>query len=391
MSDDKIQNLDALNDLSAENFNYDAHFFRQRGNFGPSCVLFFAPVKEVLKWANVDALGHKNSGHQRERKEARVEAIAKFLRSDTSNTIPSAVIVAFSVGATKFNASTQNGKGECGILEIVGDKNSGSIVDGQHRIYGIYEFDPNMSVPIVGILDSDPVERAFQFLVINNKSSKVPATHTKALLAEMKGTKLAERLKGARVAFDAEGINDIDLVNSDLDSPFYETIDWTKTPSDKRMVPATAIELSLDYLGGLGLSEFDDRDVRRSVFLTVWKSIRFSYSDYWVKESRLISKVGIVCLTRFIIDRITNWADSDDLDINITDLDVIESQTNKIIKHMDPRFWITPWAEKAHGGFDTNQGRDRVLLAITQLYRNGKRDLPWYSEIDIIDRALAAK
>lgn len=374
-----------------EKISYDAYVFEQRGNDGPRCVIFSAPVREVLQWANVETLGHKTSGHQREKKEARVEAIAKFLKSDASNTIPSAVIVAFSSGSTSFALNDGKSEGACGNLEVSLKQGSGSIVDGQHRIFGINEFDPNMQVPIVGILDADPVERAFQFLVINNKSSRVPATHTKALLAEMKGTKLAERLKGARVAFDAEGINDIDLVNTDPESPFFETIDWTKTPSEKRLVPATAVELSLDYLGGLGLSEFDDRDVRRSVFLTIWKIIREEYSDYWEKDSRLVSKVGIICLTRFIVDRITNWADSDDLEIEITDLDVIETYTKKIIKHMDPGFWTTPWAEKAHGGFDTHQGRDRVLAAITQLYRNGRRGLPWYTDIDIIERSAASK
>jgi hypothetical protein len=97
------------------------------------------------------------------------------------------------------------------------------------------------------------------------------------------------------------------------------------------------------------------------------------------------------CLTRFIVDRIANWADSDQLDIEVTDLEEIERQTKKIIGYMDARFWTTPWAEKAQGGFDTNQGRDRVLRAIQQLYRNGRRDLDWYTDIDIIDVSAAAK
>jgi hypothetical protein len=155
------------------------------------------------------------------------------------------------------------------------------------------------------------------------------------------------------------------------------------------MVPATAIELSLDYLGGLGVPEYEDRDVRRSVFLSIWKTIRTEWKSLWKKDCRLVSKVGIICLTRFITDRITNWADSDELDIEVTNLGEIESQTRKIIQYMDQRFWTTPWAEKAQGGFDTNQGRERILQAITQLYRNGKREIPWYTDIEIIDRSQA--
>jgi len=181
----------------------------------------------------------------------------------------------------------------------------------------------------------------------------------------------------------------VDLVNSDPDSPFFKTIDWTTTPAANRMVQATSIELSLDYLGGLGIPEFEDRDVRRSVFLVMWKTIRAKWSSLWKKDSRLVSKVGIVCLTRFIADRITNWADSDDLDIEVTDLEEIEAQTRKIIQYMDPKFWTTPWAEKAQGGFDTNQGRERVMSAITQLFRNGRREIAWYTDIEIIDRSAA--
>src|SRR5205823_2049135 len=123
-----------------------------------------------------------------------------------------------------------------GHIDVVGDSNSAAIVDGQHRIYGIKEFDAKAEVALVALLDADHVEKAFHFLVINNKSSKVPATHTKALLARMSNTELIDRLKAARMSFEAEGIKDIDIVNTDPDSPFRQTIAWTITPKHKRMV-----------------------------------------------------------------------------------------------------------------------------------------------------------
>jgi len=121
------------------------------------------------------------------------------------------------------------------------------------------------------------------------------------------------------------------------------------------------------------------------VFLAVWKTIRSTWPKLWKKDSRLLSKVGVFCLTRFVIDRISQWADNETLDIDITDLEEIEQQTTAILNHMDQRFWLAPWAEKSSGGFDTTQGRDRVLAALTQLYRNGRKDLDWYTDIDIID------
>jgi hypothetical protein len=82
---------------------------------------------------------------------------------------------------------------------------------------------------------------------------------------------------------------------------------------------------------------------------------------------------------------ITTWADSEKLEIDILDLEKIEEVTKEIVAEMDVQFWTQPWAEKAAGGFDTNQGRDRVVAALTRLYRNGKRKLPWYTDIDIIE------
>jgi DGQHR domain-containing protein len=366
---------------------YQALRLRQRGTSAPELVLFVAPVKDILSFAKVNELSPSTRGPQREHKEARVQAIARFLAADKTNTIPTAVVLAFGSGSATFKSvSSKN----VGLLRIkADDETAATIVDGQHRLTGINETDPDMEVAVVALLDANEVERAFQFLVINNKASKVPASHTKALLAKYKDTSLASRLRSARLAFDVDGIKDVDLVNSDKDSPFFKTIDWTTTPKGSRMVQATAIELSLDYLGGLGVPEYEDRDVRRSVFLTIWKTIRSDWKTLWKKECRLISKVGIVCLTRFIADRITNWADSDELNIEVTDLGEIETQTRKIIQYMDQKFWTTPWAEKAQGGFDTNQGRERIVQAITQLYRNGKRQISWYTDIEIIDRSLA--
>jgi DGQHR domain-containing protein len=362
------------------NWSYSAFSIQQQTDTSPTLVIFTAKVSEIQKWASVKALGPKSWGPQREGKEARVEAIENFLRSDPINTIPTAIIVAFEPGLARFNN---------GILEIDDNAGAATIVDGQHRLMGMSQFNPEIEAPIVGLLDTSEVEQAFQFLIINNKSSKVPVTHLKALLASKRGTDLDARLKKARIAFNAQGITDVDLVNSIPDSPFFEKIDWTITTQNDRWVQATAIEQSLDYIGELGIPELTDRDITRSVFLKIWTTIKDHFPKLWVKDSRLISKVNIMSLTRFIIDLITSWADNEDVDIEITDLNQIATQTQKIIKHMDSSFWTTDWAEKARGGFDTAQGRDRYHAALVQLYRNGRRGLPWYTDIEIIDRATA--
>jgi hypothetical protein len=81
---------------------FPAMSYKQRGEKGPQLVVFVAPVKEILRFATVDALSPSARGPQREQKEARVDAISRFLSADAQNTIPTAVILAFAKGMASF-------------------------------------------------------------------------------------------------------------------------------------------------------------------------------------------------------------------------------------------------------------------------------------------------
>jgi DGQHR domain-containing protein len=357
---------------------FDGLKFRQRVTSGPSFVLFHASAMDIDSFADIDPLGPDGSGAQREKNSTRVAAIKTFLSGNPENTIPPAIVIAFAHGKTSFELNKLT-------VKTTAKSKAGVIVDGQHRLLGALANDKSMEFAVIGLLDCDNVETAFQFLVINNKSSKVVPKHSKALLNRLKGTALIERLKTARLSFDATGIRDVDIVNSSDDSPFMGLIDWTTTTESNRIVQPTAIELTLSYMDGLGIAEFSDRDNLRNTFLEIWKTIKAQWTDLWDKESRLISKVGIYCLTRVVVDMMISWADNDEISINLGDLSHIKAQTTKILGHMDPKFWTAKWAENSKGGFDTTQGRDRVIAALTQLYRNGKNDRKWYTDIQIID------
>jgi DGQHR domain-containing protein len=361
--------------------SYEAFVFSQRKD-GATLVLFHAPASEVLSWSQVGVLRPDEQGHQREKRETKVQAIKKFLQADKCNLIPTAVVLAFAPGAARYAPASGATSGR---LIVKASPNSANIVDGQHRLFGLSEFNSEAQVAVVAFLDANEVEKAFQFLVINNKSTRVAAPHAKAILANMKDTPLIGRLRGARLAFDMDGIRDVDLLNTDPDSPFHNLIDWSITHETTRLVQASAIESSLSYLGSLSVPELEDRDSRRTVFMTIWKATRRTWPSHWDGNSRLISKVGVICLTRFVIDTISTWADSDRLEIDILDTEQIDALTREILNHMDPSFWTSPWSTKAPGGFDTNQGRERIVKALTQLYRNGRRGLDWADGIEIID------
>jgi DGQHR domain-containing protein len=369
------------------NYRYEAFRFAQREG-ALHLVTFHAPVCEVLKWADIDALSYKNVGPQRERKLARVRQIQRFMSSE--NVIPTAIVIGFNQGRTEFDESTSSDAGY-GTLTVRSAGFAATVVDGQHRLYGMDEFRPDTKVPIVGLLDADDIEKAFQFLVINNKASKVSPAHAKALLAKMNEKELADRLRLARVSLDIDGARDVDLVNTEEDSPFRGRIDWPATRKADRLIQPTAIELSLDYINSLNVSEFEDRDVRRGVLLAIWKAVNDKWPKLWTRGNRLVEKVGIFCLTKFVIDMITSWADSDEIEIELTDLDEITKRTAKILMYMHQDFWVAPWSRNAPGGFDTSQGRQRVVDALTQMYRNVRRGVDWSADIEIIESPSQSK
>ncbi|WP_325090102.1 DGQHR domain-containing protein, partial [Burkholderia contaminans] len=142
-------------------------------------------------------------GIQRARNNFKVRAIRKFLVDDKRNTIPTAIVLTFTPGS--YTLSPVDGQADFQKLTIDPEDRDGVfVVDGQHRLYGLNEFNPESEVPVVAILDSTNEEKAFQFIVINNKVSKVAPDHIRALslnFTDSDGNEgLEGRLKTARLS-----------------------------------------------------------------------------------------------------------------------------------------------------------------------------------------------
>lgn len=371
---------------------YEGFLFNQRaGAPAPSFLCFAAPAQEVVVWAEAEPLGPESWGPQRSQSDSRVRAISNYLNSDNRNTIPTAIILAFDaayVNVEDLEDPLPRPGIKCVRINVLaapdGRYRAASILDGQHRLAGVCAYAGEMLVPVVALFGADRVEQAFQFLVINNKATRVPSAHTKALLARLKDTDLSKRLQGARIGLNAQDISDVALVNSDTESPFYQHVDWPTTPEPQRLVQATAIESSLNYVEGLRVPEFADSDVRRAFFLTLWREVKKTWPALWREKSRLISKVGIIVLTQYLADTLAKWADSEDIELILTDESQVTEHVGKILKYMDPLFWEAPWVE---GGYDTQQGRQRIYAGLETLYRNGRRGNDWYDDIGFIDQS----
>src|SRR5690606_14566302 len=120
------------------------------------------------------------------------------------------------------------------------------VVDGQHRLFGVSDFESSGSpVPLLmtAILDADTTEQAFQFIVINNKASKVSPDLVKSILADLNEEALNSRLKKARILLSGKAML-VSLADDSTDSPFRGLVDWDRNrdSNDSRWLKPASLE-----------------------------------------------------------------------------------------------------------------------------------------------------
>jgi hypothetical protein len=52
-------------------------------------------------------------------------------------------------------------------------------------------------------------------------------------------------------------------------------------------------------------------------FFTLWKAVKEAWPSLWQSGSKLLSKVGVVTMTTFVIDDLTPLADRGTIDLSI--------------------------------------------------------------------------
>ena len=169
--------------------------------------VFHARIKDIRSWTGIRRMEEVAGGTQQVLREARARAITRFLQSDPINTIPNNLLIAFDPGRVQFvaiqeqlascfpQADPTNGCAEqiaWGFLEFTFDPSlpdhlrPGLVVDGQHRLFGINDFqDEDIPILIVSLVDASVQEQAFQFIVVTSKQVKVPTDNFKAIIADL--------------------------------------------------------------------------------------------------------------------------------------------------------------------------------------------------------------
>lgn len=367
-------------------YDYPAIFSQQRSATGPMFACFSAPVGDIHKWTTIDRLSTTGSGHQRIKNASKVKAIVRFLELDERNTIPTALTVALRL--PDFQPPPLN---ECSTLSIPDvDPPSGVVIDGQHRLFGIADYNEDLPVNVVALINPEDEEIAFQFLVINQKVTKVPTDHLTLLTLQYSEKALDERLRSARMVLRRHA-SLVGVVDSSPDSPFYRAVVWP-TEEDQGAEPRlglvlpASIEQALGVIAQKNLPDLRDDDALLEFFFTLWKTVKDTWPSLWQPGSMLLSKVGVVTLTTFIIEDLIPLSDRDI--VVLSDPLSAEEAVAEILANLAPEFWTTEWTSKS---LDTSGGRQLVVDSLVQIRRNLRREAPWYSEVQLVSTPEATE
>jgi DGQHR domain-containing protein len=362
-------------------FKYECFTFKQRPySRAPRFCIFFAAAGDVLLWSDIERLGPGVQGVQRRENVAKRRQIARFLKHDKRNTIPTAVTLAFDDSAVKVTSgrptriTIDKGKTKKGRKPAL-------VIDGQHRLLGVSDFDRRTPLAIVGIMGADDVERAFQFLVINNKGSKVSKNHMKALALNYKDEDLAERLRVARIAIDRDRLLHVDILNRSKDSPFYRRIKFPSTPGTRKKIVPEAFERALAYIEETRLPKLEDEDIQREFFAAIWSSIANQWPDLFQEKCALTEKVGIICMTRYLVDALASRADIDELDLDLSNFETVRGEIKKLLGRQSFDFWTADWKGS---GYDTAVGHVTIIDDLKQIARNLKSGVDWHTDLKAI-------
>jgi DGQHR domain-containing protein len=377
-------------------FEYPAICFQQRPTANIWFCLISVPVGQLLQWARVDRLEPDNiKGVQRKKNDFRTRRIANFLQVDEVNTIPTTLTIALpleNTNLTRENLTQLPVAPQSMTLTVSVDAGDlpGLIIDGQHRVFGINEFDPATLVSVVVVLGADDAEIAFQFLVINNKVSKVSPDHIRALRLAYREDQLDARLtKSARMRSTGAPTY-LETIDIEPESPFKGRLKWPRNPDNGpfNLIPPNAFETALLYISNQQLSSGADSEVKShdyvvELFLEIWKKVKETWSSAWSEpSSRLLSKLGVVCMSQYLVDTLIARAEASD-DIEVTkDLGQVRDIIGHILQRQSYDFWMAPWNAAS---LDTSAGRDIVVKDLRKIAVNKRAGSAWDSGLRLID------
>jgi DGQHR domain-containing protein len=375
----------------------------------PRFFTFYARTSEVVKWAGVRRTIDHEAGTQRVLMPARRSAVKRYLAANGKNTLPGCIIIGFKSDSVRFEAidtecDTFDNTNRCenqlayGKISINYDENidfendshkkPGLIVDGQHRLKGCGDFtQEDLPLLIVALLESTVEEEAFQFIVINQKASKVKTTNIKSIIADLAPIEesLSSRLSDCGIRYGSTTPT-LNRLNSDPSSPFYKLLDWEINARDaeaKQVVAVTAIESCIKNFQVAFKGLLEDQDNAEAVFIDIWSTLKLQFPSIWNDDpdNKFLKKVNILAVNEFIIsDLVMKWATSVVDPLESSDL---KSYVVSLFSNIPEAFWTTQWTVVVQ---DNSNIRKLIQDDLRTMMINGKIGTPWQTGLKVVQR-----
>lgn len=379
--------------------SYRGFLVRQRAAASIEFVVLVANAAEIVHWSQADDIRIDRGNVQRQLVESRWRQVKKFFSASLSNIIPTSVTIAFDEDLERVVSRDQltedvaayymSAPAADNIVEIVfpdAVQSSSFIIDGQHRLKGMAEVGEPIFVPVCLFPSLSRLERAFQFVTINNKSHKVPTSNLKALITNFDGIEEGLRTRLSQASITAPKFaTHVDVMNEDPESPFFKMIDWVNNrhADGKRVIAPAAVENSLKAItDGFPETKTDPADAI-TVMSAIWRRIFGSYGIHLgnVEEfPNLTKKPVIQRVTELVVEHLRRELDPAFSTGNIMagDANQAGDAAAKLIALIPAEFWQDDWALKS---LDTSAGRDIISSSIrvlkTQLAKNPGDDFDW--------------
>jgi DGQHR domain-containing protein len=177
-------------------------------------LIFCCPVKVIYERFDVSRrIENKVLGYQRSFSNSRIKEIKNYINNE-QGVIPNSVLV--NLDEDKYSYSEDK------LLTLNQQDSLGLIIDGQHRVKGCYEANPDFEIMVVATLELSIIQQARLFVKINKTQKGVPASLYLDLLP---------LLEGDIDDFDQEGVSSerrateiATRLNEDEESPLYQFI-----------------------------------------------------------------------------------------------------------------------------------------------------------------------
>jgi DGQHR domain-containing protein len=375
--------------------------------------VFNARAKDLKEWLGIRRIKDVKKGAQRVLRKARASAVTKFIEASSINTIPNSILIAFDPDKAKFTSlSKEISEGiiqtksslenpvnilfngcenqlDWGIIEFSFERNEQEdakpalIVDGQHRLYGMSDFDKeNLPITVVSLIDATRQEQAFQFIVVNNKAVRVSAENVKSIIADFNEDELETRLARARVKYgDKPQI--LTYINDSPSSPFQNLLEWSynrEITDENALVPITAIEQTMRYIRKSFTVLENDEDSLIEFFCATWRAVKGNYPELFGKNNQFMTKANISAFNEYITDRLVYFWEMDLLDV--FESDEIGEKVLDIIKRLPKEFWLKNWKLRIQ---DTPNFRDIIKNDLKTIITNSKLGKDWMNGLELIE------